>query len=424
MNNQRGHRFIVALFLLEFFCVLPHARALSCEPTPTKLHIFFTNGILTTEDEAGRALQKLREAFGAEHSGKEILYNLTYNYTDGPFEDLLQSADQVLTQFSSQLLLWLYGSGLVPDWLLAWQQKMMVAEYQINASELTDHVAAYHDALHRAEEVLIIAHSQGNLYANQAYQLMANTEPASFKDSFAVYAVATPANHVAGGSTSMNDYLTNHRDIIQLVPGALPPSRGLFRIATGKFADDVGMVSAHSFLNTYLSTEFDLRDKIVEDIKSNSLHRPAPEFITSCTKSIASITVQQPHYIMTYIPFTAMIENPEREDLKISCTDDIDGWVSVALGGVDCKIVYSAPTLVPLTSYTVYGEVNYFGIPRGSGTVTLSVSSETGKISQSFSVSWDCCDGPIVSGFSSVYVKYSCESSGEHENHCGHWWQF
>ena len=44
--------------------------------------------------------------------------------------------------------------------------------------------------------VLIIAHSQGNFYANTSYELLDISS--GYKNKTKVVAIATPANHVAG----------------------------------------------------------------------------------------------------------------------------------------------------------------------------------------------------------------------------------
>ncbi len=417
MNKCRVASGAILLFLFVLFLLPQPASALHCEPSSTKLHIFFINGILTTKKEAKRAREQLCRALDAEQLEPEIVCDLTYNDTDGPFEDLLEVADQILTQYSSQLLLWLHGVGQVPDWLLAWQQKMLLVEYQINASELPAHVEDYRNALHGAEKVLIVAHSQGNLYANQAYELVAKAEPEVFQNSLAIYAVATPANNVAGDGL----HLTNHRDVIQLIPGALAPNWSLWRTISG-IADDVGMVAAHSFLNTYLSNEFDVREILLDDIVqigSVFLDRPAPELITSCAKAIASISLQPPNYTGGNLRFTATIENPERDLLTVDCTDDIDGLAFAGCEVIDDWVAYDR-----LETFVVHGRVSYTGVPRGTGAVTLLVSDSVGNtVAQTFPVSWDCCDGPNLHSFIHYHTKYSCDVVLEHENHCGSWWQ-
>jgi hypothetical protein len=201
---------------------------------------------------------------GASHQGQTITYDLAYNYSTNAFSDLIQAFDQQLTQYTSQALGWLYGVGVVPEWFNTMQQRLHNAEYQINAPELSTHVEKYKEAILQGQKVLLVSHSQGNFYANQAKQIMGSANPAVPMGSFAIFGVATPANNVGGSPTP---YFTNHRDMILFVPGSLASNWTLRNVSNNAAADDRGRVITHSFVDTYMNPNFDISPAVINGIK-------------------------------------------------------------------------------------------------------------------------------------------------------------
>jgi hypothetical protein len=251
------------LFISLFLSINAHAQQ-SCEAAPENYKVIFGNGILTTPEGAATSRNNLRLNLGDSYNGQTITYDLAYNYSNNAFVDLIQSLDQQLTQYTSQALGWLYGVGVVPEWFNTMQQRLHNAEYQINAPELSTHVEKYKEAILQGQKVLLVSHSQGNFYANQAKQIMGSASPAVPMASFAIFGVATPANNVGGASAP---YLTNHRDIILLVPGSLASNWTLRNVSNNAAADDRGRVIAHSFVDTYMNPNFDISPAVINGIK-------------------------------------------------------------------------------------------------------------------------------------------------------------
>ncbi len=109
------------------------------------------------------------------------------------------------------------------------------------------------------QKLLLVAHSQGNFYANNFYDKTASRPGGIPEESIGVYGVATPANRVAGGGK----YLTSDTDSVILTNVAqfikiLSPN---VHIPVSQEVDGNG----HSFSNVYLKYE---GDRIVRDIKS------------------------------------------------------------------------------------------------------------------------------------------------------------
>jgi hypothetical protein len=112
-------------------------------------------------------------------------------------------------------------------------------------ADLRRHVQRYQGLLMSGNRVLVVAHSQGNLYANAAYGNLAGNDTVPM-DAFGIVSVATPASRVAGGGpyyTLMYDLVIS---AVQLaVPGTLPGN------VTNSVSDSDW--KHHSFIDSYLN---------------------------------------------------------------------------------------------------------------------------------------------------------------------------
>lgn len=110
------------------------------------------------------------------------------------------------------------------------------------------------------QKVLLVAHSQGNFYANNFYDKVASQEGGIPKESIGMYGVASPADRVAGDGK----YLTSDTDSLIVARVGrflkiLPPN---IHIELKDEADGNG----HSFADVYMKYQ---GDKIVSDIKDS-----------------------------------------------------------------------------------------------------------------------------------------------------------
>lgn len=115
------------------------------------------------------------------------------------------------------------------------------------------------ESFNNKHNVLLIAHSQGNLFANKMYELLTDKE----KEKFAMVSVATPAGTVAKGG----GYTTLHDDwVIKGIPNSLSSN-----------ADGSG----HSFVESYLNNPV---YESVEAIATNIRDAVDSLDVNSCTK--------------------------------------------------------------------------------------------------------------------------------------------
>lgn len=112
------------------------------------------------------------------------------------------------------------------------------------------------------QKLLLIAHSQGNFYANSLYDSLSNKTGGVPKQSLAVYSVATPSSRVAGNGL----WLTSDTDkVIAGLVGHLSSKKIMkpnTNIEFEKSDDPLG----HDFTEVYLKYR---ADKIISDIQTS-----------------------------------------------------------------------------------------------------------------------------------------------------------
>ena len=189
-----------------------------------------------------------------------ITYELAYNPSEGYLEDLLETFEQDLqTNYS---LFWNYLAewDTMPDFL---QDRIIEIANEVDAAVVSanpsvqDHIALYNKYLSEGKMVVLVAHSQGNLYGNIAYL---GIDP-HYIDGFGMVSVANPDSSVAG----RGPYTTIHEDIIiGSILSALPPNLDNF-FGPLNWGDVWG---GHSFIKSYMASGYKAETKILNDVVS------------------------------------------------------------------------------------------------------------------------------------------------------------
>ena len=134
---------------------------------------------------------------------------------------------------------------------------LMMAEHTVT-EDLKDSIKLHMFGFQ--EKLIVISHSQGNLFINQALQELSGTT-ISFNgknynfDEYTKFLgnsqIATPANHI---EIYKNNYITNHKDSIQQVPGHLATNFPLSRPYTPPALSfkDYDHKNNHSLSSAYL----------------------------------------------------------------------------------------------------------------------------------------------------------------------------
>jgi hypothetical protein len=202
--------------------------------------VVFVNGIFDTEEQARVDKDKLEAVFIRSTKVNEpVNFQLAYNPSH------------------------LAGAGDLAETI---SQMLFAPISDLDLKTILRNIAA-EDA---TQKLLIVGHSQGALYGNEAYDyiIQNGTSPSSV----GVYAVASPATYVAGGGTyvtSSNDEIISGLTALAKTTGTptpLPSNITTFFDSLLPHSNIYEKASAsHSFAGAYL---FSAGDRIVNDIQS------------------------------------------------------------------------------------------------------------------------------------------------------------
>ena len=209
--------------------------------------VYYTNGMMASLSEAHNISLRLEREYGSlaqSHTGSQYEFGTSYNpSTHNLAADvrnvLLQKADQEGLIFSANnIRRWARGLArqiaagetlgrmlvlarkYVPNWELTQDDLAEVADGAVEGlatvllrgvdpGTVATHVACYLENLAEGKRVVVVAHSQGNLYANDAIDAVARAAESSA--SIAVVGVATPASRIVGARSG---YVTAKDDIV------------------------------------------------------------------------------------------------------------------------------------------------------------------------------------------------------------------
>lgn len=195
------------------------------------LHI---NGISTSITEAQDNLEQLTALQVTKTN--LVKWRLLYNQTDGLWDDLSDVFNQK-TQEKQNIT--------IDDFVVAYikannlQAESGTTEYEFIKQSIKDDfindpqysgrnlesiVSQFNQLVPDKENsyILLLPHSQGNLYANQLYNYLTSTEENYDSQHLRIFGIATPANEISGSG----DYVTSSNDLvisgIRLIKSVLP----------------------------------------------------------------------------------------------------------------------------------------------------------------------------------------------------------
>ena len=245
---------ILCLMLLGIAgIILPEiSKASICEPANTV--VYLGNGVITSEDDAYDASIRISERLKATLSVYEyklLQFDVSYNDTGGTFIDLLEASIQDLQTDHSRFWRILGGIEIMPDWFAGIMEELAVAkdaEALVTTDSLKDHLNDYKTKIAEGKKVLLVAHSQGNFFGNQAYGMLSNTE----RQSFGIVSVANPDSFVADDgpyTTLIND--TFIWAITFVKAGLGLPSLPMTPYMVNNLSD-INDITGHFFIDSYM----------------------------------------------------------------------------------------------------------------------------------------------------------------------------
>ncbi|MDR4508696.1 MAG: hypothetical protein MRJ65_10775 [Candidatus Brocadiaceae bacterium] len=254
---------IILLFsLLAILGIVYGEGEQQCQPETV---VFFGNGMGNDEDEAGLSMELLQKRLEGHISGTNLegimSYDLAYNPSNGLLEDFMETVEQIID--SNYSLFWRFLSGLdiLPDEI---QDEWIAISNRIDADiisanpSIQEHIDTYDEYLREGKQIMLVAHSQGNLFGNIAYLGL----DSHYIDGFGIVSVANPDTHVENGGP----YTTIEEDYVILplqmtFPFALPAN-------VDNFFGPVNLDdwSGHKFIDSYMAPGHEAETKILNDV--------------------------------------------------------------------------------------------------------------------------------------------------------------
>ncbi len=258
-------RFIA--LLISFAAIVSFAQRSAAAECPESglTTVFYVNGVwnLSEEDadDARRTLSVLAtQSF--TNDWPTIDYVTEYNPSDGYIGDLIESADQALSG-TNWTNFWRFAYGLdpAPLWFRLLSTKLIGAYssiLKINFQPVLDNqIKDYKGAISKGRKVVVVAHSQGNFFANEAVKQLSVAE----LRSFAIVSVANPDSLVATNVaphiivppvTLVEDLIVESVSAVRLLEGLAPAMAPTTTNLPATSAD----WSGHEFIATYLQGSY------------------------------------------------------------------------------------------------------------------------------------------------------------------------
>jgi hypothetical protein len=240
--------------------------------------VYFANGVRTTPDGALGSVLLTHDVLGDSYNGEPIVdYRRALNATTG-LGDYYRVLKQKLAELgffrgyvSAKILFALASSdripqdaNLDPSQLTAIQNVVLgaLADLQrVNGSSggyydanVAMHVQQFEADLSAGQKVLVVAHSQGNLYANAAYDRL--VADGANVGAIAIASVASAANVAKSG-----EYVTSTADLVIASLGQyFPTLPANLTLAPAPAYDPLG----HGYSEIYLNPELAAFDPVLE----------------------------------------------------------------------------------------------------------------------------------------------------------------
>lgn len=255
-------RILCAVLVVALFAAIALRAETFCQNLTGGTVVIFGNGIINDEDDAKESLRRLRgelqKSLLADEFNK-LLFDLAYNKSYGFFSDLYESAKQKLGAENVVISFWrwLGNQEVMPD-VLQEEYKAMATRFdfatRVAPEELSNHILLYRTSMLEGKKVLVVAHSQGNFFANAAYEkLFTGDQALATAQSFGIVAVATPASFTAGNgsyTTLIEDLVIQAIRVATPTGVAEPRPSNITNIGSGATGSDW---KGHGFVEEYMA---------------------------------------------------------------------------------------------------------------------------------------------------------------------------
>ena len=256
--------YIIILSLLGGMLQAEACEASICDTKETM--VFFGNGVQSVKRDAYDAIASIKKRLKVTLPPEEfdiLEFDIAYNDTHSLPLDLLESALQILTGNTSRFWRFFWGLEIMPDWFA---DKLILLSTALDRSSLvtTDslkhHVNTYKTKIAEGKKVILVAHSQGNLFGNQAYSLLNSRE----QQSFGMVSVANVDNNVLGADSPYTTLQTD-KVILALIAAQIALPTKPMTPNTENLADAEDFLG-HYFIQSYMAEGSTSQDKITQQV--------------------------------------------------------------------------------------------------------------------------------------------------------------
>ncbi|MCR4275847.1 MAG: hypothetical protein NUV90_00455 [Candidatus Parcubacteria bacterium] len=274
---------IGVMCLLLALCTEAFGEGAFCQ-VPTGTVVVFGNGIMGTQKDAVASRNKLHDTLRATLTSDEfnkLEFDLAYNQSYGLISDLYESLKQKLSSDNVVVSFWRWLGNreeipaLVREALTNMATRFDFSTH-VGTGDLDNHLTLYRASILAGKKVVVVAHSQGNFFANAAYELLHSGTDSVTSRSFGIVSVANPASFVGGDGP----YTTLIEDVVIQAIALATPVGALGPIAPNatKRGSSVATSdwSGHNFLLEYMAAGSNTIGPITQNVVGmmSSLEQP------------------------------------------------------------------------------------------------------------------------------------------------------
>lgn len=256
-------QFSIAFFAIIIACLLTSLKAYAKGTV-----IVYGNGMFNEKSDAFASVEQLSILrVGESFETGVVEYDVSYNHNEFPMLQLYQVALQKSLETQSRFWSWIGSVGAAPSWFkdaMGSVASTYMRESAVDFGDLNEHEKKYRGYFKDGFRILLVSHSQGNFYANQAWnRLFTGSNASPHQESFGNVQVATPASYIAS-EYSTHTTLTDDFPmiVVRISLGSLPAN-----VAGGAAPAPDGDPNGHSFLKAYMRSTLS-SEKIIGDIKN------------------------------------------------------------------------------------------------------------------------------------------------------------
>lgn len=219
----------------------PNTSSGTCPQEEFDITIFFSNGMFTKYWSAIVSKILMRDTIGdVTQDNEKIQYALSYNENESALTQLVEVLRQEGFENWTAFFHYLHNAPGAPDCFKNKVKELAVAvdtENFLVDEDLRKHVSNYNEAIEHGMKVVVVAHSQGNFYANSAYNLVDSP-------SMGIVSVANPGAHVAGGGP----YTTL---LLDVVINVIVRTYDWFTLLPNEYNSTIYEWTSHDFMKSY-----------------------------------------------------------------------------------------------------------------------------------------------------------------------------